>query len=244
VGSRFVTQDDVDTAKARRDEQWKAAYARLGQEPPPPPAEDAFDGRSLAEHADVGSETYALQAAKQEEWEERNKLGNQFRALEEDEVLFLDSVLEKQREEERLRKEMDGEEVKNFRQAVAARETEANKPPAVSSTTPSSVPVAPNKNKATAPAVKKDMKKALKGVLVKKRPKPVTSPPAAAIKEKTSPDEAKGKEGAKSQADDDREPQVKRRKSHRLHSRLPVTVAHNLCFAYKVLHYCSIMSAL
>ena len=42
--------------------------------------------------------------------------GNQFRALEEDEVLFLDSVLEKQREEERLRKEMDGEELKNFRQ--------------------------------------------------------------------------------------------------------------------------------
>ncbi len=41
--------------------------------------------------------------------------GNQFRALEEDEVLFLDSVLEKQREEERLRKEMEGEELKNFR---------------------------------------------------------------------------------------------------------------------------------
>jgi hypothetical protein len=29
VGSRFVTQGDLDTAKARRDEQWKAAYARL-----------------------------------------------------------------------------------------------------------------------------------------------------------------------------------------------------------------------
>ena len=42
--------------------------------------------------------------------------GNQFRALEEDEVLFLDSVLEKQREEERLRKEMEGEELKNFRE--------------------------------------------------------------------------------------------------------------------------------
>jgi hypothetical protein len=67
VGSRFVTQSDVEAAKARRDEQWKAAYARsqpfffqlsffptfvclrLGQEPPPPPQEDAYDGRSLAE---------------------------------------------------------------------------------------------------------------------------------------------------------------------------------------------------
>ena len=67
VGSRFISQSDLETAKARRDEQWKAAYARfafctslthaysndlllrLGQEPPPPPQEDAYDGRSLAE---------------------------------------------------------------------------------------------------------------------------------------------------------------------------------------------------
>ena len=42
--------------------------------------------------------------------------GNQFRALEEDEVLFLDSVLEKQREEERARKESDGKELQSFRE--------------------------------------------------------------------------------------------------------------------------------
>ena len=28
VGSRFITQDEIESAKARRDEQWKAAYAR------------------------------------------------------------------------------------------------------------------------------------------------------------------------------------------------------------------------
>jgi hypothetical protein len=28
VGSRFVSQNEIETAKARRDEQWKAAYAR------------------------------------------------------------------------------------------------------------------------------------------------------------------------------------------------------------------------
>ena len=34
VGSRFVSQNDLDTAKARREEQWKAAYARfLGNRP-------------------------------------------------------------------------------------------------------------------------------------------------------------------------------------------------------------------
>ena len=56
------------------------------------------------------------QAAKQEEWEEKTKLANQFRALEEDEIMFLDSVREKQEEEERLRKERDGEELKRFRE--------------------------------------------------------------------------------------------------------------------------------
>ncbi|RPD64915.1 hypothetical protein L227DRAFT_272454 [Lentinus tigrinus ALCF2SS1-6] len=165
VGSRFVSQNELEAAKARRDEQWRAAYARLGQEPPPQPQEDAFDGRSLAEK---------LAANRQEEWEERNKLGNQFRALEEDEVLFLDSVLEKQREEERLRKEMEGEELKNFREAVAARETAANKPPPIGATS-AATPSAPPKAKPTAAPAKKDPKKSLKGVLVKKKSKPTAS---------------------------------------------------------------------
>ena len=28
VGSRFITQDEIEDAKARKEEQWKAAYAR------------------------------------------------------------------------------------------------------------------------------------------------------------------------------------------------------------------------
>jgi hypothetical protein len=28
VGSRFVSQTDLDEAKSKREEQWKAAYAR------------------------------------------------------------------------------------------------------------------------------------------------------------------------------------------------------------------------
>jgi hypothetical protein len=70
VGSRFVTQDEIESVKARREEQWKAAYARLvgfadcksinhidffrlGQEPPAPQQEDSYDGRSLAEVSKV-----------------------------------------------------------------------------------------------------------------------------------------------------------------------------------------------
>ncbi|KAK7058849.1 hypothetical protein VNI00_001473 [Paramarasmius palmivorus] len=156
VGSRFVSQDEIDTAKARREEQWKAAYARLGQEPPPQQQEDAYDGRSLAE------KLAANRAAKQEEWEEKTKLANQFRALEEDEIMFLDSVREKQESEERQRKERDGEEVKNFKEAVAARSQASSGPPAPTNTGP------PQKETPKATSQPK-AKKALKGVVIKKK---------------------------------------------------------------------------
>jgi len=178
VGSRFITQDEVETAKVRREEQWKAAYARLGQEPPPQQQEEVYDGRSLAE------KLAANRVAKQEEWEEKTKLANQFRALEEDEIMFLDSIRERQEEEERQRKEKDGEEVRNFKEAVAARTSAVNNPPpAISGPTASSAPAKPK----PAP-VKKDVKKGLKGVVVKKKAKPATpitadNPPRSTAKD-------------------------------------------------------------
>ena|SRR5258708_39492759 len=65
IGSRFVSQTELDAANKKRDEAWKEAYARyesvmlhwcssiqafprLGQEPPPREEPD-YDGRSLAE---------------------------------------------------------------------------------------------------------------------------------------------------------------------------------------------------
>ncbi|KAG0708980.1 N-terminal domain of NEFA-interacting nuclear protein NIP30-domain-containing protein [Suillus ampliporus] len=195
VGSRFISQNDLEEAKARREDQWKAAYARLGQVPPPQPVEDSFDGRSLAE------KLAANRAAKQEEWEEKTKLANQFRALEEDEIMFLDSIREKQAEEERLRKAQDGEELSDFRKAVAARENDLNKP-----TQPVAQPRKPSDNviekpKATVPASKKDVKKSLKGVVVKKKPKSNTQ----------TPGQSKAKESA-TDINNDAPPVAKRRK--------------------------------
>jgi len=162
IGSRFVSQDDVETAKARRDEQWKAAYARLGMEPPPQQQEDFSDGRSLAE------KLAANKIAKQEEWEEKTKLANQFRALEEDEIMFLDSIRERQEAEERQRKEKDGEEVQTFKEAVAARTSAVNNPPPMA---PKPIPASSSKPGPT-PARKKGP---LKGVVVKKKAKPATA---------------------------------------------------------------------
>ncbi|KAF4572808.1 hypothetical protein EYR40_004109 [Pleurotus pulmonarius] len=199
VGSRFVSQDDVETARARRDEQWKAAYARLGQVPPPAPVEDSYDGRSLAE------KLAANKIAKQEEWEEKTKLANQYRALEEDEVLFLDSIRERQEAEERERKEQDGEEVRNFKEAVAARATAINQPPAstsISKPTPPPKPI-------VAPAVKKDVKRNLKGVIVKKKTKPTPAKSA----ESPSTTDPTGKSNGKATEIDEDAPAAKRRKT-------------------------------
>lgn len=187
IGSRFVSQDDVDTAKARRDEQWKAAYARIGMEPPPQQEQDFSDGRSLAE------KLAANKIAKQEEWEEKTKLANQFRALEEDEIMFLDSVRERQEAEERERREKDGEEVQNFKEAVAARNNAVNNPPPIA---PKPVAaVAPSKP--PAPARKKGP---LKGVVVKKKAKPPTPVKEDAAKEDTTKNK------------DDEQPDTKRRR--------------------------------
>jgi len=108
IGSRFVSQTELDAANKKRDEAWNAAYARLGQEPPPR-EEAVYDGRSLAE------KLAANKAAKQEEWEQKNKLSNQFRALESDEVLFLDSVSAAEHKKEQERKAADDEAIDGFK---------------------------------------------------------------------------------------------------------------------------------
>ncbi|KIM85347.1 hypothetical protein PILCRDRAFT_96452 [Piloderma croceum F 1598] len=199
VGSRFVSSNDIETAKARRDEQWKAAYARLGQEPPPQPVEDSFDGRSLAE------KLAANKVAKQEEWEEKTKLANQFRALEEDEIMFLDSIRERQEEEERQRKEKDGVEVMDFKKAVAARENATNNPPPLISSTPKPTNPPSDSTKGKTVPAKKDIKKSLKGVMVKKKPKAAAALTAPATKEKRSAD-------GESKAESDSQPEAKRRR--------------------------------
>jgi len=180
VGSRFVSQSDVEAARARREEQWKAAYARLGQEPPPAPQEDAYDGRSLAE------KLAANRAAKQEEWEEKTKLANQFRALEEDEIMFLDSIRERREQEERERKERDGEELKSFREAVAAKVIVKTPPPA-----PAVESASASAPKTASVPARKPTKASLKGVIVKKKTKSAPdakAPPNGARADNPSPD--------------------------------------------------------
>ncbi|CUA72806.1 hypothetical protein RSOLAG22IIIB_10307 [Rhizoctonia solani] len=164
VASRFVTQTELDSAKERREEQWKAAYARLGQEPPPRPTEDPeYDGRSLYDRLQ------ANKIAKQEQWEEKNKLSNQFRALEEDEIHFLDGLYDEKVTKERKRKEEENEELQGFREAVSQREAQqaatSGPAPPTSAPKPSPKTAAPVPVK---PQTKKNQKALLKGAIVRK----------------------------------------------------------------------------
>lgn len=132
-------------------------------------------------------------------------------------------MLEKQREEERLRKETEGEELKNFREyvrvarqsylnliylrrAVAARENAA-KPPPVPEAAP---PVPKAKTTSAAPTVKKDSKKSLKGVLVKKKTKPAGN--AKATPSTIAKTASSEKSPEKSKPEEDEPRQTKRRK--------------------------------
>ncbi|KAL7417423.1 N-terminal domain of NEFA-interacting nuclear protein NIP30-domain-containing protein [Mrakia frigida] len=83
VSSRFVSETDLDKAKATKDQEWKAAYERLGQAPPPREEEEAYDPRSLFEKLQQKKDI------KREEMDEKMKMSNQHRGLNEEELGFL-----------------------------------------------------------------------------------------------------------------------------------------------------------
>ncbi|KFH40874.1 hypothetical protein ACRE_084120 [Hapsidospora chrysogenum ATCC 11550] len=102
------------TDKGSRSAEWEAAQKNLEAE-----RQRREEQRRKAATGEEKSLYEILQenkAAKQAAFEEQNKIRNQFRALDDDEVDFLDEVREKKRkEEERVRRETE-ERLKAFRE--------------------------------------------------------------------------------------------------------------------------------
>ncbi|CAH7675457.1 N-terminal domain of NEFA-interacting nuclear protein NIP30-domain-containing protein, partial [Phakopsora pachyrhizi] len=117
VGSRFVSSSDLESARLKREEEWRATYQRLGQEAPPMPKEE-YDGRSLYEKLKETKDR------KQEAFEEQLKFKNQFRPLDYEEVAFLDDAAEAKRREEMEKEERIKQEMEQFKRAVASRVAE------------------------------------------------------------------------------------------------------------------------
>jgi hypothetical protein len=106
-----------------------------------------------------------------EEWDEKMKLGNQYRGLHTDELMFLEEKSRERRAAEREREEAEDEEVRNYREWVLLDSIDARALAAKHSAVTPSEPASSSTKRLPPKAVKKNVKTLLKGVTVKKKPK-------------------------------------------------------------------------
>ncbi|GAA6061878.1 hypothetical protein JCM10212_000519 [Sporobolomyces blumeae] len=132
VSSRFVSSTDLEAAKAKREQEWREAYERIGEQPPERDDQaEQYDPRSLWEKLQENK------TKKQEAFEEQLKFKNHFRALDEEEISFLDSMIDESNDEEKERQRAIKQELESFRKAVTAR-SQPPPPPALSPSSSSS----------------------------------------------------------------------------------------------------------
>ncbi|KAL2429257.1 hypothetical protein ABEF95_003619 [Exophiala dermatitidis] len=115
--SRFVSAG-TDADSKVPDEAWLKAQQEVEAQRKPKPSEPGQQegGKSLYEVLQQNK------AAKQEAFEESIRLKNQFRPLDEDEIEFLDSVLEADRAKENAVKQETAEQLEAFRKQRALAE--------------------------------------------------------------------------------------------------------------------------
>jgi hypothetical protein len=111
VASRFVSETQLTEAQKKREEDIRAAYARIGRSPPPDAlqSQEEYDPRTLYDKLKANTD------AKQEQFEEKMKLSNQFRGIDDAESQFLAEVAKEKREEQRKREEETRRELEEFR---------------------------------------------------------------------------------------------------------------------------------
>nr|POE49353.1 hypothetical protein CFP56_32503 [Quercus suber] len=126
--SRFVS-GGTDDQPTERDDAWLQAQRELDAKHLARLDAAKQDGTSKSLYETL----QANKAAKQEAFDKKAKLSNQFQNLNEDEVAFLDEVLQSTRERERNVKRETSEQVLAFKRQqeeaeIAARQTEAATP--------------------------------------------------------------------------------------------------------------------
>jgi hypothetical protein len=127
AGTASSRQDSSDGKDGGRRGEWAAVQAQLDTER----KQREEERRRAANAHGAGSGERSLyevlqanKAAKQAAFEEKNKIKNQFRALDDDEIDFLDGVKSGERQrEERIRKEME-EGLEAFRAKQRSRGTD------------------------------------------------------------------------------------------------------------------------
>ncbi|KAM3415369.1 hypothetical protein BST61_g8896 [Cercospora zeina] len=174
--SRFVAAG-TDGQPTEEDERWRAAQQAIEATRSQPKIEPGQQegGKTLYETLQ------ANKAAKQEAFEQSIRLGNQFQSLDEDDVEFLDSVLESTRKQEAAVKRETKEQLDAFRQ----RQLEAERKLATSDSTASPGPgtdVAAHTAWTVGRKRKKHPKDVLRGVKLRKSSSTEERKPAVADK--------------------------------------------------------------
>ncbi|KAJ4296533.1 hypothetical protein N0V90_006578 [Kalmusia sp. IMI 367209] len=119
MSSGFVSGGTIEEP-TERDDEWRAAQAELEQKRREKEDRDKqHDGKSLYEVLQ------ANKAAKQEAFEEASRLKNQYRALDDDEAEFLDSVLDASRKKEADVRKETLEQLDGFRRRQEEAERNA-----------------------------------------------------------------------------------------------------------------------
>ena len=115
VASRFVSQTQLTEAQKKREEDIRAAYARMGQSPPPEAfqSQEDYDPRTLYDKLKANTD------AKQEAFDEKMKLSNQFRGIDDAESEFLADIARQRTEDQKKREEETRQELEEFRRWVA-----------------------------------------------------------------------------------------------------------------------------
>ena len=117
VADRFVSSKALEEAKAKREAEWQDAYSRLGQEVPQELREQIERGRE-GDGRSLFDQLRENRTKKQEAFEEKTKLKNQFRPLDDEEIGFLDRIVDDTNEQEEERKKEESEQLKQFRECA------------------------------------------------------------------------------------------------------------------------------
>ncbi|CAG8559033.1 82_t:CDS:2 [Acaulospora morrowiae] len=115
---RFISSTELEESRRKREEEWKAAYERIGQKPPAK-EEEVYDPRTLYERLQE------QKMKKEELFQEMTRFSNLIHRLDEDEIEFLVTLENEERVKELEKMKKVEEELEEFRRAAAKANEEA-----------------------------------------------------------------------------------------------------------------------
>ncbi|RIB05960.1 N-terminal domain of NEFA-interacting nuclear protein NIP30-domain-containing protein [Gigaspora rosea] len=139
MDQKFVSSTEIEEARKKRAEEWKAAYERLGEKPPE--IEEEYDPRTLYE------KLQEQKMKKEEAFQEMTRFSNLIHRLDEDEIDFLATLEHEQRGKEMEKMKKVEEELEEFRRAAAKADEEAVPKLIIQPETISTAPIKPSVKK-------------------------------------------------------------------------------------------------